>query len=55
MSVGKIAAQCGHAVLGGYQLACEEKPELIEKWEEYGTKKIAVQCDSLEEIEALAA
>lgn len=33
MSIGKIAAQVGHAVLFGYKEACQVDPSVVQAWE----------------------
>jgi len=53
MTKGKIAAQCGHAAIGCYEKALEKTPANVIAWKALGQKKIALQCDSLEEINRL--
>jgi len=53
MGKGKVAAQCGHATLGAVR-DCEEagRTRLLAKWERYGQAKVAVKCESEEELVA---
>lgn len=43
MGKGKIGAQCGHAAVGAYQIAMRKIPHLVRRWEDSGSKKIAVK------------
>ena len=55
MSAGKIAAQVGHAVLGGVRVVAN-KPggqDSLRKWEEHGEAIIVLQVKDLEELETL--
>ncbi|XP_069822953.1 probable peptidyl-tRNA hydrolase 2 [Dendropsophus ebraccatus] len=59
MGVGKIAAQVGHGAVGLYQLLIKDPKtkEMVDKWDEYGAKKIVLQGSStahLMELQALA-
>ncbi|KFZ05844.1 hypothetical protein V501_07973 [Pseudogymnoascus sp. VKM F-4519 (FW-2642)] len=54
MTKGKIAAQCGHAVLACYKSSLRTNPYL-RAWERGGQAKIAVQINSEAGIEELAA
>ncbi|KFY15905.1 hypothetical protein V492_01683 [Pseudogymnoascus sp. VKM F-4246] len=54
MTKGKIAAQCGHAVLACYKTSLRTNPYL-RAWERGGQAKIAVQINSEAGIEELAA
>ncbi|XP_075690178.1 putative peptidyl-tRNA hydrolase 2 isoform X1 [Rhinoderma darwinii] len=59
MGVGKIAAQVGHGAVGLYQLLLKDSKtkEMVNKWDEYGAKKIVLQGSSSEhlmELQALA-
>lgn len=36
MGKGKIAAQCGHAVLGAYKIATKSCPSAVKYWEMIG-------------------
>ena len=40
---GKIAAQCGHAVIGAYKEAVRCESPFLAPWEKKGQKKIAVK------------
>lgn len=53
MTKGKIAAQCGHAAIGCYEKAIEKTPVNVLTWKSLGQKKIALQCDNLDEINRL--
>ena len=55
MGHGKIAAQCGHAVLGAYQAALGEKPEWVSAWESRGCAKVALKCDGEAAMDEIAA
>lgn len=44
MEKGKIAAQCGHAVLGAYKESTHRFPDKVGAWEEIGQAKIALKC-----------
>ena len=56
-SVGKIAAQCGHATLACYKSLAGTPPfvGLLKRWEKNGQPKIALQCKSEEDLEMLQA
>ena len=43
MGKGKIAAQCGHATLGAYRIACKYAPSAVRWWQNLGQAKIAVK------------
>ncbi|CAE7333791.1 pth [Symbiodinium pilosum] len=47
---GKIAAQCGHAVLGAYKAAARQESAYLEPWERSGAMKIALKVSSEEEL-----
>ncbi|CAD7949827.1 unnamed protein product [Amoebophrya sp. A120] len=49
MQKGKIAAQCGHAVLGAYEKAQADK-DRIRVWRRWGQAKIALQCQDEEQM-----
>lgn len=53
MSVGKIAAQVGHAVLGLYKTASEEVPENVAQWEMTSWPKIVLQVESEAKMDEL--
>ncbi|KAI5791699.1 peptidyl-tRNA hydrolase PTH2-domain-containing protein [Peziza echinospora] len=56
MTKGKIAAQCGHAVLANYKSISKSSPGLLQRWERSGQAKIALKCDGgEEELELLQA
>ena len=44
MKKGKIAAQCGHAVLGAYKRCRKFAPSALTWWERLGQAKICVNC-----------
>ncbi|VDB99394.1 unnamed protein product [Peniophora sp. CBMAI 1063] len=57
MSPGKIAAQCSHATLACYKALVKKNPKLVNHWERTGQAKIALKCnseDQLLELEAIA-
>mmetsp|Transcript_50327 Transcript_50327/g.105054 ORF Transcript_50327/g.105054 Transcript_50327/m.105054 type:complete len:94 (+) Transcript_50327:266-547(+) len=43
MGKGKIAAQCGHAVLGAYKRCMRSAPSALQTWERLGQAKICLQ------------
>jgi peptidyl-tRNA hydrolase len=45
---GKIAAQCGHAVLGAYHVARQQQNHWLDQWESSGAMKIALKVSSEE-------
>ncbi|GAA6062698.1 hypothetical protein JCM10212_004756 [Sporobolomyces blumeae] len=55
MNKGKIAAQCGHATLACYKTLVRQNPGLVRHWERTGQAKIAVKCDSEDELLLLQA
>ncbi|KAG9103082.1 hypothetical protein FRC06_000282 [Ceratobasidium sp. 370] len=55
MSSGKIAAQCGHATLACYKALSAANPTLLRHWERIGQAKIALKCNSEEELLLLQA
>ncbi|QRV86582.1 peptidyl-tRNA hydrolase 2 [Ceratobasidium sp. AG-Ba] len=55
MSSGKIAAQCGHATLACYKALSAANPALLKHWERTGQAKIALKCNSEEELLTLQA
>ncbi|KAF3922163.1 hypothetical protein ABW21_db0203032 [Orbilia brochopaga] len=55
MTKGKIAAQCGHAVLACYKTVSRHAPLLLKRWEYIGQAKIALKVDSEEELLTLQA
>lgn len=52
MTKGKIAAQCGHATLAVYRtlINAPSASSLVRRWESHGQPKIAVKCDSEDEL-----
>lgn len=52
MTKGKIAAQCGHATLAVYKalVSNNEAAPLLRRWECGGQAKVAVKCESEEEL-----
>lgn len=50
MGKGKIGAQCGHAAVGAYQNCVKRFPQLVRRWDDNGSAKIAVKVDSEEEM-----
>jgi len=55
MTKGKIAAQCSHATLACYKALLKSNPALLKHWEHTGQAKIALRCDSEEELLLLQA
>jgi peptidyl-tRNA hydrolase, PTH2 family len=55
MSKGKIAAQCGHAVLGAYKIAKRITPEYVKAWEWRAQAKITLKVDSEAQMDEIAA
>ena len=55
MSKGKVAAQCGHAVLGAYKIARRAAPEYVKAWEWRGQAKIVLKVENEADLDALAA
>jgi peptidyl-tRNA hydrolase len=53
MGKGKIAAQCGHAVLGAYKRSVKLAPTAVQWWERLGQAKICVQCPIEAEMDAI--
>lgn len=54
MSVGKMIAQACHAAVGANEDAKRLNHKAWIKWREEGAKKVALEAESLEEIEELA-
>lgn len=50
MQKGKIAAQCGHAVLGAYKAAVRQCTPYLAVWEDSGQKKITLKVQSEEQL-----
>ncbi|KAG9023556.1 hypothetical protein FRB95_012912 [Tulasnella sp. JGI-2019a] len=55
MTKGKIAAQCGHATLACYKALEKTNPALLKHWEHIGQAKVALRCDSEDELLLLQA
>ncbi|KDQ12801.1 hypothetical protein BOTBODRAFT_34254 [Botryobasidium botryosum FD-172 SS1] len=55
MTKGKIAAQCSHATLACYKTLSKSNPSLLKHWERTGQAKIALRCDSEDELLLLQA
>lgn len=53
MGKGKIGAQCGHAAVGAYQSCARRFPDVLRRWDESGSAKIAVKVDNEEEMMAV--
>ena len=53
MSVGKVAAQVGHAVLGCYKVANMEVPENVAQWEMLSWPKIVLQVESEQQMDEM--
>uniref|UniRef100_A0A6T8BEQ0 peptidyl-tRNA hydrolase n=1 Tax=Cryptomonas curvata TaxID=233186 RepID=A0A6T8BEQ0_9CRYP len=51
MGKGKIAAQCGHAVLGAYKRCMRSAPSALQTWERLGQAKICLQGPTESEME----
>ncbi len=47
---GKLAAQCSHASLTAYNLVRKKYPEIAEKWEREGQKKIILKVKDENEL-----
>ncbi len=47
---GKLAGQVAHASVAGYRKVKQSNPEIIEKWEFAGEKKVVVKIDSEKEL-----
>lgn len=50
MGKGKMAAQASHASLTSYNLVRRKYPEIAEKWEREGQKKIVLKVTSESEL-----
>lgn len=50
MTKGKVAAQCGHATLACYKSTMRTNAALIRQWEHTGQAKVALRCDSEEQM-----
>ena len=54
MSTGKLIAQACHAAVGSSELGKKENHKAWRRWRDEGAKKVALEAESLEEIEELA-
>ena len=54
MSTGKLIAQAAHAAVGASELGKKENHKAWRRWRDEGAKKVALEAESLEEIEGLA-
>ena len=54
MSAGKMIAQACHAAVGANEEAKRLNHKAWRKWREEGAKKVALEAESLEEIEELS-
>jgi peptidyl-tRNA hydrolase, PTH2 family len=50
MGKGKIAAQCGHAAIGCYEKCIKVCPNAIRAWYQSGCAKIALKCNTTNEL-----
>ena len=46
MGKGKIGSQCGHASIGLYKKLLKNKNNLLNDWEQSGSKKIVLKVDN---------
>ncbi|MCS7126855.1 MAG: peptidyl-tRNA hydrolase Pth2 [Thaumarchaeota archaeon] len=53
MSVGKLAAQVGHAAVSAFLEARRSRPEWAERWLESGQKKVVLKVGGLDELLSL--
>lgn len=54
MSVGKMVAQACHAAVSASELSKKTRTKHWRRWMDTGGKKVALEAESLEELEALA-
>ena len=54
MSTGKLIAQACHAAVGASEMAKKENHKAWMRWRDEGGKKVALEAESLEELEDLA-
>ena len=54
MSTGKLIAQACHAAVGASELGKKENHMAWRSWRDEGGKKVALEAESLEELEDLA-
>lgn len=50
MGKGKIAAQCGHAMMGLMQRVQQRAPHLLPQYEHFGQAKIALRVPNTTEM-----
>ncbi|EDR29542.1 peptidyl-tRNA hydrolase, putative [Entamoeba dispar SAW760] len=50
MGKGKIAAQCGHAVVECVLKSLKTQPDVLKCWHEHDQTKVALRVDSLEQL-----
>ena len=55
MGKGKIAAQCSHAAVAAYKKAKKKCPSILKKWENEGSRKIAVKVKEEDDLITLMA
>ena len=55
MSTGKLIAQASHAAVGASELGKKENHKAWVRWRDEGGKKVALEAESLDEIQALIA
>jgi len=53
MSTGKLIAQAAHAAVGASELSKKENHKAWRLWRDEGAKKVALEAESLEELEEL--
>ena len=53
MSTGKLIAQACHAAVGASEMAKKENHRAWVRWRDEGGKKVALEAESLEELEEL--
>ena len=50
MTKGKVAAQCCHACLDVFEDSIKQYPQFVGAWKRDGQAKIALKCDSQQEL-----
>ncbi len=53
MSTGKLIAQAAHAAVGATELGKKENHKAWRRWRDEGGKKVALEAESLDELEEL--